>query len=333
MWRVTKPEGFGNICLEEAPVPQISERQVLVRTRATLISRGSELFRRYNQEEAVPSSIMGYSLAGVVERTGAAVTEHRVGDRVMVVAPHAEYVVGDAGTSRAAGMVVPLPDEVSFEEGTFLPLATSSLAWAESSGVREGDTVVVLGQGLVGSLMLQTLRRFRPARIVAVDALPLRCEFAERLGADAVIRADEQDPVAAVRDLTGAEGADLVVDCVGGPAGVESFRQAQAMARPRGTIHLIALYHGAPLSLDASAIMNRRLLAGILTDEPREQTARRAVELIRDGTLRVREMITHRFPFRRAKEAFDLLWKQPGEALGVILDWTGGVDSGQAAGG
>ena len=67
MIRVIKPEGFGNIQLEEVPVPEISERQVLVRNHTTLISRGSELFARYNQEQAVDAAIMGYSAAGVVE--------------------------------------------------------------------------------------------------------------------------------------------------------------------------------------------------------------------------------------------------------------------------
>src|SRR5438445_2484481 len=95
MIRAIKPAGFGNVQLEEVPVPAITERQVLVRVHTTLISRGSELFARYNQEQAVNPEIMGYSAAGVVERVGAAASEYRVGDRVMVVAPHAEYAVGD----------------------------------------------------------------------------------------------------------------------------------------------------------------------------------------------------------------------------------------------
>ena len=73
MIRVIKPEGFGNIQLEDIPIPEINSRQVLVRTHTTLISRGSELFRRYIMEEAIPPSMMGYSLTGVVEQIGSAV--------------------------------------------------------------------------------------------------------------------------------------------------------------------------------------------------------------------------------------------------------------------
>lgn len=319
MIRVIKPEGFGNIQLENIPIPNINNRQVLVRTHATLISRGSELFARYIKEEAVSPSIMGYSLTGVVEKAASDVNEYQIGQRVMAVAPHAEYAVGDVDAE--SGRIVPLVDDVSFEEGTFLPLATSAVAWADSSGVQKGDTIVILGQGLVGSLMMQVLRGYEPARIITVDALPLRCQLSRELGTDVVINTADEDPVAAVRRLTDGKGADLVIDCVGGHAGVKSFEQAQDMVRTRGTIQLIALYQQAPLPLYSSKIMSKRLVAGILTEESRAKIALRALEKIRTGEIQAARMITHRFPYTQAKEAFDLLWNTPGEALGVLMIW------------
>lgn len=319
MLQVTKPEGFGNIQLEEVPMPEINARQVRVAADTTLISRGSELFRRYIMEAAVPPSIMGYSLTGVVEAVGAEVSSYRVGDRVMVVAPHAQYVVAEPNATD--GRIVRLSDDVSFEAGTFLPLATSAVAWSDSSGVKEGDTVVVLGQGLVGSLMMQVLRGYNPSRIITVDALPLRCELSTQLGADVSINADETDPVEAVRRLTDGNGADLVIDCVGGYAGVKSFEQAQDMTRQFGTIQLIALYQQAPLPLHSSKMMSKRLVAGILTTEPRAQIAARALQKIANGEIRASEMMTHRFQYTEAKAAFDLLWNSPGDALGVLIKW------------
>ena len=318
MLQVTKPAGFGNIQLEEVPIPEINERQIRVETDTTLISRGSELFRRYIMEEAVPPSIMGYSLTGVVDAVGTEVTDYQVGERVMVVAPHAQYVVAEPNTTD--GRIVPLND-VNFEAGTFLPLATSAVAWSDSSGVKAGDTVVVLGQGLVGSLMMQVLRGYDPAQIITVDALPLRCELASQLGADVVINADETDPVEEVRRLTDGKGADLVIDCVGGYAGVKSFEQAQDMTRQYGIIQLIALYQQGPLPLHSSKMMSKRLVAGILTQEPRSQIAARALQKIGNGEIRASEMITHRFRYNEAKAAFDLLWNSPSEALGVLIKW------------
>ena len=319
MLQVIKPEGFGNIQLEEVPMPEVNAQQIRVETDTTLISRGSELFRRYIMEEAVPPSIMGYSLTGVVEAVGAEVTGYQIGQRVMVVAPHAQYVV--ATPNATDGRIVPLFEDVGFEEGTFLPLATSAVAWSDSSGVKAGDTVVVLGQGLVGSLMMQVLRGYNPGRIITVDALPLRCELSTQLGADVAINAAETDPVEEVRRLTDGKGADLVIDCVGGYAGVKSFEQAQDMTRQFGTIQLIALYQQAPLPLHSSKIMSKCLVAGILTDEPRSQIATRALRKIQNGDIRASEMITHRFHYTEAKDAFDLLWNSPGDALGVLIKW------------
>ena len=318
MLQVTKPEGFGNIQLEEVPIPEINAQEIRVETDTTLISRGSELFRRYIMEAAVPPSIMGYSLTGIVDAVGTEVTDYKVGERVMVVAPHAQYVVAEPNATD--GRIVSLSD-VSFEDGTFLPLATSAIAWSDSSGVKAGDTVVVLGQGLVGSLMMQVLRGYDPAQIITVDALPLRCELSAQLGADVVINADETEPVEEVRRLTDGKGADLVIDCVGGYAGVKSFEQAQDMTRQYGIIQLIALYQQGPLPLHSSKMMSKRLVAGILTDEPRSQTVARALEKIQNKEIRASEMVTHRFRYTEAKDAFDLLWNSPGDTLGVLIKW------------
>lgn len=319
MYRVIKPEGFGNIQVEEVEIPEINAKQILVKTDTTLISRGSELFRRYILEEAVSPSIMGYSLTGTVETVGNQITDFSVGERVMVVAPHAEYVVAEPNTTD--GRTVALPTEVSFEEGTFLPLAISAIAWADSSGVKAGDTIVILGQGLVGSLMLQVFRSYLPERIITIDALSFRCKLSVELGADESINADEENPIDAVKRLTNGKGADLVVDCVGGHAGVKSFEQAQDMVRQFGTIQLIALYQQKPLPLYSSKMMSKRLVAGILTHENRSDIAVRALQKIQNGEIQASKMITHRFHYSEAKDAFDLLWNTPGETLGVLIKW------------
>ncbi len=319
MYRVIKPEGFGNIQLEEVDTPEVNENQLRVKTDTTLISRGSELFRRYILEEAVSPSIMGYSLTGTVDAVGEQVVDYEVGDRVMAVAPHAQYVVMEPNPTD--GRVVKLPTEVSFEAGTFLPLATSAVAWSDSSGVKSGDTVVILGQGLVGSLMMQVIRNYSPERIITVDALAFRCGLSVKLGADVSINADEEDPVQAVRRLTEGKGADLVIDCVGGHAGVRSFEQAQDMVRQFGIVQLIALYQQKPLPLHSSKMMSKRLVAGILTDEPRVNLAARALQKIRVGEIHTEDMITHRLDYTEAKAAFDLLWNTPGDTLGVLIKW------------
>jgi len=320
MKRIGKLEGIGNIVVEEAPVPEIGSRDILVRVVRTLISRGSEIGRRYLHQELIDPSIMGYSAAGVVEAIGAEVTEYAVGQRVAVMAPHAEYVAMDIDRDDGS-WVTPMPDTVSFDAATFHPLVTGALTWAEIAAVQPHETVVVLGQGLVGALVLQAVRAYKPACLIAIDALERRRALAGQFGADIVVDAAAEDTVARVKEVTGGTGAHVVIDCVGGKAGVASFTQALDCCRPLGRIHLIALYHGEPLPLDSGKIQSRLLIGGYYTEEPRKPFADWAMAAIDSGEIEVAPMITHHFPYERAKEAFDLLYHRPGEAFGVLLDW------------
>ncbi len=322
MKRVGKLDGVGNIVVEDVPIPPLGAGQLLVRNQRSLISRGSEIGARYLREGAVDPAIMGYSSAGVVEQIGPGVTEFAPGQRAAVVAPHAEYVVGDLSGS-VVGSTLSIPDGVSFDQATFHPLVTSAVTWAEIAGVQPDQTVVVLGQGLVGNLVLQAVRAYQPGRLIAVDTLEMRCALAGRMGADDVINAATADPVQAVHELTGGRGADLVMDCVGGKAGVRSFAQAQDMCRPLGTIHLIGLYHGEPLPLDAGKIQRKRLIGGLYSPVPRAPYAERAMAALRDRQIEVDPLITHHFPYTAAQEAFDLLYHRLGDAIGVILTWPG----------
>ena len=189
--------------------------------------------------------------------------------------------------------------------------------------------MVVLGQGLVGNLVMQAHRARGVGRVIAVDPLDLRVRCARAAGADVVVHAGEVDAVAEVRRLTGGAGADVVVDCVGGPPGVQSFQDALAMVKGDGIVHLIGLYHGQPLALDASKIQRKMLIGGYHVFDPPRELSKRAAALIAGGQLQVDLLVTHRFPAFRAPEAFELLDAHTDEALGVLLEW---APAGGAAG-
>ena len=326
MYRLVKLQGFGNVRMVEDDVPSPSADEVLVRLSRSLISRGSELFRRYVLEDAVPPSMMGYSAAGEVVEVGADVTGVRVGDRAMVGSPHAQYgtgsPLGDAPSAFA------LPPGLDDEMATFLPLSTSAVQWMRHTPMEEGDTVVVTGQGLVGLLCAQAVRERKPGRVIAVDATEMRCRVAAECGADEVLDASKADPVEAVMDMTGGVGADVVVECVGGTAGVESFRQAQRMIRAGGVIHLIAKYQAGDgvagsgvLPLDSDDMMNKRLVAGVPAHEPPPRPIEDAAAMLADGRIRVGPMVTHRLPWRQTADAYHMLYREPDKALGVVLEW------------
>ena len=319
MKRLEKLTGFGNVQMVEVERPEPEPDQMLVKVNRSLISRGSEIFRRYVLEEAVSPDIMGYSDAGQVVAIGHEIVEFSVGQRVMVSAPHAQYVLAHETGSRKQAYA--LDDELGHEAATFLPLATSSVMWMRTTPIDPGQTVVILGQGIVGALCAQIVRERSPGSVITVDAQPLRCEISSKLGSDHVIDVSNTDSVKAVKELTNGKGADVVIECVGGNAGIRSFEQAQEMLAPEGVIHLISKYQGAPLPLDGDRFMNKQLIAGIRIGQSREECMSDAAQMLTDGRVRISELITHRLPWQQTADAYHLLYNKPNEALGVILEW------------
>ena len=321
MWRAAKGAGVGNVFLEQVPVPEPGPHEVLSRTRVSLISRGSELWRRYVMEEAVSPDIMGYSTTGIVEQVGSGVTAFAPGDHVVVTAPHAEYSLRTAAADGSDPRVFQLHPDLSFEEGPFYLLAASAACWAQALGITAQDRVAVLGQGLVGNLVMQFARRYRPAQLIAVDALELRCRLAREVGAPEVVNAAEEDPVAAVKRLTDGVGASIVVDCVGGPAGLASFEQAQRMVSDGGLIQVNAKYHQQPLPLHVDRFQGKRMLVSYPPSTDRVALGKIAMEALAAGEVRVQPLITHRFEGKDLKAAYDFLYHHPEQAMGVLFLW------------
>ena len=321
MKRVAKPAGAYNILLEEVEMPSVAPTEIRVRAERSLISRGSEIWRRYVREEAIDHRSMGYSLVGRVEEVGAEVEAFALGDRVAALAPHAQYVTVEVINTHHRPAAVVLPEEVSAEEGTFWPLGTSSVLWMWQTAAGANDTMVIQGQGLVGSGCMQVAKAQGVGRVIAVDALPLRCELARELGADEVVDASTGDPLEAVKLLTDGQGADVVVEAVGGRAGAAAFAQAQDMLRPGGLLQVLGLYEEEPLPLYSSKIMGKRLVGSYLEASKRAEGSARTLELLAAGRIQFDKMITHRFPYTAAAEAFDLLYNRLGETMAVLLTW------------
>ena len=323
MKRAAKPEGKYNVVIEDVPIPEPGPGQVRIRSVISLISRGSEIGARYTREHAVDPESMGYSLAGVVDAVGADVTHLRPGDRVVSLAPHAEYVVRDAvySTPDSQNQVYPIADGVSFEQATYWPLLAGGVTWVDIEELQRDDLVVVVGQGLVGSLIMQVQKINGTGTIVAVDTLDLRCEMAAKLGADIVINAAREDAVAEVQRLSNGVGADTVVYAVGGSAGPRAFGPALDMVARGGTLHLVGLYEDQPLPLTSGAAQRRRIIGGYYQRGPDAASARRGMDLLASGQVTPERMTTHRYPFLQAADAFDLLFNRIGETLGVVLEF------------
>ena len=323
MKRVIKPEGLHRIEIEEVPIPEPGPGEVRIKAACSLISRGSELGGRYTREHAVSPDVMGYSMAGTVDALGKGVEHLDIGDGVVALAPHAQYTVRPARLVFPwdQTIVMPMPAGLSFDSAPYYPLTAGAVTWVEVEDIKPQDTVVVLGQGLVGNLILQVIKANGDGRVVAVDALENRCTMAAEFGADVVVNARKEDPVKIVKRMTNGLGADVVVYAVGGPAGPAAFGQGLDMLALGGLIHLIGLYEDQPLSLPSDKIQGRRLLGGYFRTRASARQSRRAMELLASGAIGTERMTSHRFPWHQAADAFALLYQKPGDALGVLLDW------------
>jgi threonine dehydrogenase-like Zn-dependent dehydrogenase len=322
MKQLQKGEGFGNMIMGVAPTPVPGPREVLVRQRRSLISRGSEIGRRYRLEEQLDPSILGYSSTGDVVAVGPDVDPEIIGKRFTVIAPHAEYVIGNLD-SKVMNAMQPIPDDVSYERAAFAGLAGAGIIWTEVSDPKPDEVVVVMGLGLIGNLVLQAAHKRKPAMLIGVDAITARCSLAEEVGADLTINILEHDPVERVKELTDGKGAHLVIECVGGPAGVKSFPQALAMTRRLGRVHLISLYQEQPLPLDSGAIQQRMVIGGYFLDMEASDHwwKAEAMRRVSTGEVEVDELHTHTFKPEQAREAYDLLHDRLAEAMGVLFDW------------
>ena len=270
--------------------------------------------------------IAGHEPCGVVAAVGAGVDPSLVGQRVMnhhykgcgrckhcrlgwsQLCRHGITVYGMTGHGgHAAYMVapastcVPMPDEISFEEGASISCGTGTAYGAlKRIDVSGRDTLAVFGQGPVG-LSATMLGRAMGARVIAIDVVPERLTLARDLGAEAVINPKDTDAVKAVHDLTHGEGAETTMDCSGTSEGRLGALQS---AGTWGRVAFVG--EGGQTTIDVSKHMLRRQLtvhaSWTFSAVGQEECAR----FIADRKIPLRKLLTHRFVIEQADEAYRL---------------------------
>ncbi|HWA40200.1 MAG TPA: bi-domain-containing oxidoreductase, partial [Gemmatimonadales bacterium] len=280
---------------------------------------------------------LGYCHAGVVVEAGRGVGGFAPGDRVVTNGSHAEYVKVPVTLSAR------IPDGVPFEAAAFTPLAAIGLQGVRLAAPAIGETVVVFGLGLIGLLTAQILRA-NGCTVIGIDRAPDRLALAARWGVRPV-DGSTQDPVATVLAATGGAGADAVLLTLA-TAEDGPVTQAAEMCRQRGRLVLVGT---TGLGLSRESFYKKELSFTVSCSygpgryDPRYEeegidypagfvrwTAQRNFDavlgLMADGKLDVAPLITHRIPFERAPEAYDLI-TGGAPSLGVVLGYPdrGGV--------
>ncbi len=304
--------------------------EVRVRASLSAISHGTEmLVYRGEVDAGLPLDLptlsggygfplkYGYASVGRAVAIGREVRGVREGDLVFALHPHQdEYVIAESLVRR-------LPDRTVPEEGVFLANLETAINVVLDAKPHLGEVVAVFGQGVVGLLVTQLLRR-SGARAIVVEPSALRRSFAERCGADAAIEAGDG---VLLRSLIGRRGADIAIDASGNPS---ALQEAIDCVAPEGTVVVCSWYGDKPVPLDLGGRFHRgririvssqvgRIDPSLAPRWDRERRLELATSLL--GELMLAELITHRVPFARAAEAYALLDDRAGETVQVVLDY------------
>lgn len=328
-----------DIRLEEMPVPRIGPGELLLRVRASGIC-GSDVMEWYRIAKA--PLVLGHEVAGEVVAVGEGVKRYREGDRVAVIhhvpcntchccltgrhtvcdtlrrtnfdpGGFAEYIrVPAINVDRG---VFRLPEQVSFEEGTFFEPLSCVVRGQRLAGMQPGYSVLVIGSGISGLLHVQLARTLGAGRVVASDILDSRLEAARKFGADAVIPAQENVPDR-LRQVNDGRLADLVVCCTGAVSAIEQSLQSVERG---GTVLLFAPTNpGVSFPVSVNDVwFNGTKIVTTYAGSPADVAV--ALELIRAGSVRVREMITHRLSLAETALGFKLV-SEGRDSIKVIIE-------------
>lgn len=301
--------------------------QVLVRTRVSAISAGTELLVYRGElpsdrplDESLPAlggapfafpARYGYAAVGEVVAVGAGVPEARLGRRVFALAPHASaFVVAD-------GDALDVPDGLDAERAALFASMETAVNLVLDGAPRLGERVAVLGQGVVGLLATSLLARFPLAALVAVDADASRAARAQALVAAVTSVAEAR--------MALAGDADLTFELTGDPRALDA---ALALTGREGRVVVGSFYGTKRASVDLGAHFHRGRLTiassqvSALAPELSarwDRARRRSVAWDALARLDAAALVSHRFALGRAAEAYARLDAGPAEALQVLL--------------
>ncbi|MFH0983594.1 MAG: zinc-binding dehydrogenase [Planctomycetota bacterium] len=314
--------------IEDIPIPQIGEDQILVRVAACgvchtdlhYLEHGVPTFKK-------PPIVLGHEASGLVEQVGAKVTQLKKGQRVLIPAvltcgrcpacrqgrenicsnmqmlgnhfdgAYAEYVAVPAKD------VLDLPESIPLEEASIIAdaISTPYHAVKNRAQVRPGDTVVVFGCGGVGINAVQ-LAAVAGGYVIAVDINERKLAWASEFGAARTINAAKVERVSKeVKKITGG-GADIALEVIGNPRTIE---EAFECVRVGGRLCVVGYTHEA-ISIVAGKIMFKEIeVVGSLGCRPVDYIP--LIRMVEQGKINLKRQVTHRFALEELPKAFEVM--------------------------
>jgi 2-desacetyl-2-hydroxyethyl bacteriochlorophyllide A dehydrogenase len=326
--------------VREECLPPPAPGRVLVQTLVSAISPGTELLIYRGQAptdmpaDATIAALAGdlafplkygYAAVGRVIAAGSPAEREWQGRLVFAFQPHASHFLG------APAELLPVPDSLPPEEAVFLPNMETAVNFLMDGHPLIGERVVVFGQGIVGLLTTALLVRVPLSRLITLDRYALRRERSRALGAHASLDAEQDDVLARLQACLQEEhvaaGADLTYELSGNPAALD---QAIAVTgfdgrivigswygQKRADLNLGGRFHRSRIRLISSQVSTiAPQWGGRWTKGRRLHVAWQMLQHVRPAHL-----ITHRFPFEQASQAYALLDRHPEEAVQVLFTY------------
>lgn len=313
--------------LEEQEIPKAGDNDILVKVHACGIC-GSDIMEWYRIKKA--PLVLGHELSGEIIETGKNIEDFKVGQRVFsthhVPCNECSYCLADhqtacvefqtinnhqpggfaeflkiSGRSLKTGTFV-LPDELTNDQATFIEPLGTTVRGLRTAELKPGESLLVLGSGIIGLLMIKLAKALGAGRIIATDLDDFRLETAKKYGAENTVRADADVP-AFIKEVNGGRLADKVMICTGA---LSASKQAMNCVDRGGIIIFFAVPKpGEEISIDFNPFWRNDVsIKTCYGAAPLDNL--QAMELLRSGNLQVDEMITHRFPLEQIGEAFRL---------------------------
>lgn len=279
----------------------------------------------------------GYSMVGRVIAVGRDVKEFKEGDRVADYSVHQQYykvqlydVKKRFDIPEGIGPYL-LPDKISSEEGTWRSLACTTQNAVRRAQFQFGETVGVVGLGILGQLVAQYLAVGGARKVVVIDPVDSRLALAAKHGATHSLRVDVKDAVEPIRDITDGRMLDVVFDVTGHPSTLAPSIQ---LLRRLGRLVLLG---DTPIPtrqyLGPGVVSNSIAILGIhgyampeRTTDFTPWTADTMSSLFFDylmrGQMNVKDLVTHRYSPLQAPEVYSGLLRDRSAEVGVIFDWT-----------
>lgn len=316
-------------------ISPLKETQILCKTQHSLISTGTEL-HLYNGvfdqgtdtwENMIKYPLFpGYSNVAEVVETGTAVSDFKIGDRILSRATHQQYHILDSDCTT----MVKIPDAVPGDQATFGVLGRTAQLGVRRADVKLGESAAVIGLGILGQLSLQYLHLLGVRQLVGVDLSPKRLDLAKTSGAMVTLNSGVNTIAEDIEKITEGRMLDIVMDVTGRP---EVLGHCVPLVRKLGRVVLLGdtptpLQQNIGTCVVSHSVSILGIHGSMSPPVPSPYNPWTFIEMVKlffdyiiDGRMRVNHLISHHITPQEAPSIYADLFTERTNYMGVIIDW------------